>query len=1046
MRFFTFLFLIFGLSISTAFAQPCSGPGRTAQTGVAVCGTLTFPQANVPSCTGPNLPSMGCSDPVTSSNSVWYRFHCYQAGTLGFLVSPNSASDDYDWELMDYTGHPPGDVYITNLGISVNLSAITGPTGCTPAGTLNMNCAGGSPGSQFNRMPNLIAGHDYLLMVTNWSNSGLGYNLVFGGGTAVLTDNQLPAISSVGIVGCDPSKIKIVFSEDILCSSLSPLANEITISGGPHTITSVASSCSSGLNSFTEMTLTLQNPLPAGTYTLTVNNGTDGDTYLDVCQDAMPVGTTANFTVPPQTPVAVSSVTYGGCAPLILDVAMDKQVWCSSVAPDASDFSIMPGNPTILSVQSTCGAGPNYTNLLHLVLQNPLAPGNYQLIIKQGTDGTTIIDTCNLQMPIGSNFAFTIAPAGTPPVIQSIVFSACDPKKVVVNFDKPISCATLVAAPGGTELSISPGVWPLSSLSYNCVGGVYTNQVTMNLPNILPAGNYSVVVNNGSDGNTLSDTCLNFIPAGYLKAFVATQSPPPVIQSTQVDACNPSFVKLFYDHPIQCSSVSPDGTDYTITGPSPVSIASATTDVTCAQGYTQWVQLNFTSPINITGTYTVHNGIGSDGNGIIDTCFGVQSATETKDFNVFSKPSAVFNSNVKWGCVKDTILLSHPGGNGVNSWNWTFSDGTTATGQSVSPVFPVDSLTITVQLIVSNGNCSDTSSQVIALGNVFNAAYTHTPGDTFCISTPVNFTDASTGTITNYLWNFGDATQFIGQNPPTHIYATPNIYTCSLIVTDNHGCRDTASKVFTVTSTAYINFTGLRPQYCVGNTVTLMRDISPNITSYAWDNGNGKIDTNKVIFQFSYPAEGVYTITLTGIDKYCGPTSVSKTVPVYAVPFVNLGRDTVLCPGDRLMIGPNPVGTYSYMWNTGDNTAQIYTNNYSRKYKLTTDNHGCRDNDSLYVKVLPACLIRVPGAFTPNRDGLNDYLKAVNADLARNFSLKVYNRFGQLVFNTTNPLEGWDGFVKGTPAESGTFVWILSYTDPWTGKDVKTKGTSILLR
>ena len=91
-------------------------------------------------------------------------------------------------------------------------------------------------------------------------------------------------------------------------------------------------------------------------------------------------------------------------------------------------------------------------------------------------------------------------------------------------------------------------------------------------------------------------------------------------------------------------------------------------------------------------------------------------------------------------------------------------------------------------------------------------------------------------------------------------------------------------------------------------------------------------------------------------------------------------------------------------------------------------------------------MIQVPGAFSPNNDGLNDKLKAVNADLARSFTLKVYNRNGQLLYSTTVPTEGWDGNYKGVKAETGTYVWQLRYIDPWTGKLVFTKGTSILLR
>ena len=337
----------------------------------------------------------------------------------------------------------------------------------------------------------------------------------------------------------------------------------------------------------------------------------------------------------------------------------------------------------------------------------------------------------------------------------------------------------------------------------------------------------------------------------------------------------------------------------------------------------------------------------------------------------------------------DTIVLAHPGGSGINSWVWNFSDGTSASGQGISKIFPVATPTVGVQLIVSNGFCSDTSNQVITLGNVFNAAFTTNLADTFCINTPVNFTNASTGNITNYLWDFGDATQFSGPNPPTHIYPVPNVYNVRLTVTDNNGCSGTASKLLTVNTTAFIDFTGLRPQYCTGNTVLLTRKIANTILSYVWDNGDGKTFTNEVDVSFSYANEGIYTITLTGDDKYCGTSTVSKTVPVYTVPKVGLGPDTVLCQSDRMLIGVAPTANYTYMWNTGATTSQIYTDIFTRDYTLTADNNGCRGYDALHVKVLSACLIKVPGAFTPNGDGLNDVLKALNADLAKNFSFRL---------------------------------------------------------
>lgn len=1047
------LLLIFLLSaaIVTSYAQPpCAGPGRLPNSAQAVCGNLTFHETDVSSCTGPDLPNptSGCGQ-VTTDNSRWYKFHCYGSGTLGFLITPFSGADDYDWEVMDITGFNPGDVYTMELRVSLNLSGQTGITGCTAAGTSDINCGGGAPGTQFNRLINLLVGHDYLMMVNNWSNSGKPYDIDFSG-TAILTNGTPPTIAGVNIVGCDASKLKITFSEDILCSSIStPVAgigSEFTITAGSHVITGIASDCGIGANGVPFVVLNLQSPIPAGNYQLNVANGSDGNTLENVCKIAM-LPVSFPFTVPVINTVQVSGVNYTGCAPTVLNVTLTKPIWCTSLsAAPASEFSIMPGNPLIQSIQSTCTSGSLYIDQLQIVLQNPLANGNYQLLVNNGADGNTLTDTCYNSIAAGYSFPFTITQLTTPPVIQSVVFDECHPDKLVVNFDKPVACASITAA--GSELSVSPGVWPVNSITYNCISSLYTTQVTMNLANPLPAGNFNVLIGNGTDGNTLSDTCFAFIPVGYTKAFAATAAPAPIFDSVQFDKCNANFVKVFYSHPILCSSISADGSDFTITGPSPVNITSATTDVTCGtSGYTKWVLLQLASAITPAGNYVLHNQVGADGNGIIDTCNARQNINETFAINILGKPSAAFNSQVNWGCVKDTIVLSHPGGSGINSWIWSFSDGTTASGQNVSMVFPVDSPSITVQLTVNNGFCSDTKSVIITLSNVFNAAFTASTGDTICINTPVNFIDASTGTLTNYLWNFGDLTQFNGQTPPTHVYTASNIYNVQLIITDNHGCKDTASKLMHVDASALIDFTGLKPQYCTDKTVTLKRVISRNITSYVWDNGDGKTFTNEVDVSFSYPNEGVYTITLSGVDKYCGPATVSKTVPVYSIPKVNLGSDTVLCFDNRLLIGVQPQPNYTYLWGTGETTSQIYTwAFFNMEYSLFVDNHGCRGYDAIYVKVLPFCLIKVPNAFTPNSDGLNDQLKALNSDLAKDFSFKVFNRMGQLVFTTNNPLKGWDGNFKGNPQSSGTYVWYLSYIDPWNGKPVREKGTSILIR
>ena len=722
-------------------------PGMTPQTAIPVCGALTFHQVNVSSCTGSNIPNPTCGS-FTSDNSFWYKFHCYSAGVagLGFLITPDSGGDDYDWGLFDVTGHTDlNDIFsMVGMQVSINVSGeLTGGgvTGCTATGSGNLNCAGVTP--LFNRLAPMVAGNDYVLMVTNWSNSGLGYNLSFAGGDAVITDNTLPVINNVAAVGCNNALLRVVFSTDIRCTSVTSSGSEFSVMPAAPAISNVTSQCDVGFNSITELNINFATPLPAGNYTLNVGPGSDGNTFKDACDQDMLTGFSIPFTIVDPTPLTVSNIAFTGCAPTVLNVALSAPAWCTSITGSGSEFSILPGNPAIASVQSSCGANP-YTNNFQIVLQNPLPYGNYQLRINNGSDGNTLIDTCNGTIANGTTIPFVIPQTTVAPIIQSIGFDECHPDEVVLNFDKPVNCLSLTAT--GSEFSISPGSFPINSVLSNCGANSYTSQVTLILQNPLTAGNYAVNVNGGSDGNSLSDTCYSFIAAGYSKNFSATQAPVPVFDSIQYDRCDPTSVKVFYSHPIFCNSISPDGSDFTITGPSAVSIASATTDVTCAQGYSNWVLLQLTSPISVFGAYTLHNGIGSDANGIIDTCNAKQNIAETFPIDALLKPSPVFTSQVNWGCSADTIILSHPGGNGINSWTWICSNGTTGSGQNVSLSFPVTVPSIDVKLIVSNGYCSDSSTQTITLGNNFKAAFTNTPVDTTCMGVPVNFTDASTGT------------------------------------------------------------------------------------------------------------------------------------------------------------------------------------------------------------------------------------------------------------------------------------------------------------
>ena len=106
----------------------------------------------------------------------------------------------------------------------------------------------------------------------------------------------------------------------------------------------------------------------------------------------------------------------------------------------------------------------------------------------------------------------------------------------------------------------------------------------------------------------------------------------------------------------------------------------------------------------------------------------------------------------------------------------------------------------------------------------------------------------------------------------------------------------------------------------------------------------------------------------------------------------------------------------------------------------------CFDTAVNTIKVLKTCYVAVPTGSTPNGDGLNDYLYPLNAFKETNLEFNIYNRYGQLVFHTTNWTSKWDGKINGKLQGTGTYAWTLSYTSHVTGKKIFQKGTSVLVR
>src|SRR5687767_8023772 len=395
--------LLFLLLLTTpGYSQPCTALGQTPGTAFPVCGNTIFSQTIVPLCGSFDIPNP-CTVPAPyqDRNPFWYKFTCFTAGTLGFLITPINMSDDYDWQVFDITGRNPVDVFTDpSLFVACNWSELPGITGASSAGTSLVECAGIFP--NMSSMPLLVQNHQYLLLVSHFTNTQIGYQLEFTGGTAVITDPLVPVTDSARAT-CDGMLITIHFNKKMKCTSVAADGSDFVLSPTGTLVSAAGWGCTSAFD-FDSMALVLSAPLPPGTYTLTAATGTDGNTLQDHCDTEIVPGNSVTFTILAGAPLPMGTV--GGtltCAPSSVTLNFPEPILCSSIAPNGSDFIVTgPSSVTVSSVSYTCDIN-GQTNSITLQFSAPIsASGNYQVTVTTGTDGNTLIGSCNRQINSGA--------------------------------------------------------------------------------------------------------------------------------------------------------------------------------------------------------------------------------------------------------------------------------------------------------------------------------------------------------------------------------------------------------------------------------------------------------------------------------------------------------------------------------------------------------------------------------------------------------------------------------------------------------------------
>ncbi len=437
-----------------------------------------------------------------------------------------------------------------------------------------------------------------------------------------------------------------------------------------------------------------------------------------------------------------------------------------------------------------------------------------------------------------------------------------------------------------------------------------------------------------------------------------------------------------------------DDTTITIEGPPPVDIAT-TTDTTICIGGTAGIGAVATGGVGAF-TYTWNNGLPSLSSHIVmpngSTTYYVFATdsngctTPTLPITVnFHPPLEVQAFTDQTICVGDAVPISALASGGIGApYSYTWDNGL-GNGQ----FFSVSPTTTTTYTVVAADNCetpNDSAQVTITVNPLPNVVF---EGDILegCLPVTTTFTNnTNPGMIGNDCWwNFGEGTIVNDCGTPTHTFNAPGCYDVSLSVTSPEGCTNDT----------------IIPNYiCV-------------------------YDYPVADFEFSPQATTTLQPEIEFTDQSVDPS----------IGFIN-----------------------SYFWNfDGLGTAQIqhpvfeFPWNDEGLYDVcltVTSNYGCPSTICKPVKIDGEMLIYVPNAFTPNGDGDNDYFFAqgMNLDKSDDFTLYVFNRWGELIFETHNPNYPWDGKRYGRDVQQDVYVWRILLRDPYTDKKYDLIGHVTVLR
>ncbi|HTN46155.1 MAG TPA: PKD domain-containing protein [Flavipsychrobacter sp.] len=380
------------------------------------------------------------------------------------------------------------------------------------------------------------------------------------------------------------------------------------------------------------------------------------------------------------------------------------------------------------------------------------------------------------------------------------------------------------------------------------------------------------------------------------------------------------------------------------------------------------------------GKYTVTM-ILTDGRGCKDTAVRTQYIT-------VGSPIAKFGASPPVGCAP---LLVHfldstlANGSGIASVLWRFGDGSPNSGQQNPTHTYLAAGAYSVTLVVTDSaGCFDSLTKTNYI-KVYKPVAAFSTNDTFiCPGNTATFTNQSTGSISNYDWDFGDNTPHVNTVSPTHLYTTVGTYTVRLVAIDSAGCSDTVRKTITV-SGLNLSFTASDTAALCPPLIVTFINTSVGVGAIQWDLGNGNTSINDTA-QTIYTMPGTYTVKLKGFNGLGCQDSIMKTITIGGAASTLTYTPKNGCTPLTVTFTATAAGAQNFIWDMD--------NGFTDTTTVGTYTYAYTDTGRFIPRVILSdgqCVIAVQGMDTIISERVNADFRFLPDSICQNGSLQFFD-------------------------------------------------------